>query len=304
MSNEGVMAGRVVIVTGAGRGIGREETLAYAREGAAVVVNDLGGSADGQGASTGPAEEVAAQIRAAGGRAVANTDDIAEPEGAGRLVQTAIDEFGDLHVVVNNAGILRDKALVNMSIEAFDTVVRVHLRGHFVVTQAAARYWRQRAKDGNPVDARIINTSSGSGLFGNFGQSNYGAAKAGIANLSLISAMELAAYGVKVNAIAPVARTRLTATAGMNLEREPGFDPLAPEGIAPLIVWLGSPAAQDITARVFHVAADHIAVCEGWNIGPKVKRDRPWTMKELDDVLPQLVEKARPNASVTSHRDD
>ncbi|MGW0593753.1 SDR family oxidoreductase [Streptosporangium sp. NPDC002607] len=305
MSTDATLAGRVVIVTGAGRGIGREEALAFARAGASVVVNDLGGSADGQGASSGPAEEVAQEIRAAGGRAIANGEDVSDPDGATRLVQSALEEFGGLDVLVNNAGILRDRALVNMTIEDWDAVIRVHLRGHFCVLRAAARYWRTQSKQGRPVDARVINTSSGSGLFGNFGQAGYGAAKAGIAGLTLIAATELASYGVTVNAIAPVARTRLTATAGMSLDAEPDtFDPLDPAGIAPLVVWLAGPAAQKVTARVFHVSAGHVAVCEGWNIGPKTRRDRPWTTAELDEIIPELVAAAAPNAGVLDHQKD
>src|SRR3954453_3390079 len=208
----GALGRGAAIVTGAGRGIGREHALLFAQEGAMVVVNDLGGGADGSGNDATPAQQVVDEIRALGGQAVANGDDVADADGAARLVQTAVDTFGDLHVLVNNAGILRDRMLANMSDQEWDAIVRVHLRGHFLPTRAAAQYWRDKSKAGRTPDASVINTTSTSGLFGNAGQSNYGAAKSGIATFSMIAQEELGRYGIRVNAIAPAARTRLTET--------------------------------------------------------------------------------------------
>ena len=213
----GICDGRIVVITGAGRGIGREHALEFASEGAKVVVNDLGAEIDGTGSSAGPAGEVVDEIRRMGGEAVANGDDVSDYEGAGRLIQTAIDTFGGLDVLVNNAGILRDRMLVNMTIEEWDAVIRVHLRGTFAPTRHAVEYWRNRTKAGETNDARVINTTSPSGIYGNVGQTNYGAAKAGIASLTIIAAMELGRYGVTVNAIAPAALTRMT-------ENLSGFD--------------------------------------------------------------------------------
>src|SRR5438309_153562 len=239
----GICEGRVVVVSGAGRGIGREHALEFARQGAKLVVNDLGAEVDGSGSSTGPAGEVVEEIRAMGGEAVANGDDIADWEGAQRLVNTAVETFGGLDVLVNNAGILRDRMLVNMTEEEWDAVIRVHLKGTFCTTRWAAAYWRERTKAGEANDARVINTSSGSGLYGNPGQSNYGAAKAGIASFTVITARELGRYGITVNAIAPGARTRMTMSVPGAADRpEPKpeeFDRRDPANIAPLVVWLG-----------------------------------------------------------------
>ena len=297
-SNEGPLRGRVAIITGGGRGIGREHALAFARAGAAVVVNDLGGSGDGQGADQGPAQEVVDEIRSLGGAAVANGDDVADEEGSARVVQLALDEFGDLHTVVNNAGILRDRTLLNMSFEDWDSVIRVHLRGTFAMTRAAGRYWRDAFKAGRAVTGRIINTTSGSGLFGNFGQSNYGAAKGGIASLTVISAMELGRYGVTVNAIAPVAKTRLTATAGMAEEIEEGFDPLAPEHVSPFVVWLGSEASGDVTGRAFTVVGGYVGVAEGWRIGSSIQADGPLDLDTIDAQIHEAIARAKPNFGV------
>src|SRR3954463_3177515 len=243
-----VCDGRVVIVTGAGRGIGREEALDLARHGALVVVNDVGVARDGTGADATPAQEVVDEIKAMGGEAVANYDDVSDFDGAKRLVQTAIESFGTLDVLVNNAGILRDRMLVNMSIDEWDAVIRVHLRGTFATAHHAANYWRERSKAGDPVDARIINTSSSSGIYGNVGQTNYGAAKAGIAAFSVIAAMELERYGVTVNAIAPAALTRMTEDlVRWTGDNETEWDPRDPSNIAPLVVWLGSSESKGIT---------------------------------------------------------
>jgi NAD(P)-dependent dehydrogenase (short-subunit alcohol dehydrogenase family) len=294
----GPLRGRVVIVTGGGRGLGRAHALAFARAGASVLVNDLGGAGDGSGASAQPAEEVAALIRAGGGQAAANGDDVSTDEGSARIVAQAAGELGGLHALVNNAGILRDRTLLNMSFQEWDDVIRVHLRGTFAMTQAAGRYWRDEARAGRPVSGRVINTSSGSGLFGNFGQANYGAAKGGIASLTVIAAMELGRYGVTVNAIAPVAKTRLTATAGMSLEIGPGFDPLAPENVSPLVVWLASENGGAVTGRVFSAVGGYVGVCEGWRVGSSIKVDGPLDFATIDAELPAAIAEAAPNFPV------
>ncbi|MCU1471737.1 MAG: short-chain dehydrogenase [Glaciihabitans sp.] len=300
-----IVEGKVVIVTGAARGIGRGHALEFARQGAKVVVNDLGAEVDGSGSSAGPAGEVVDQIRAAGGEAIANGEDISDFDGAERLIQSTVDHFGDLHVLVNNAGILRDRMVVNMSADEWDAVVRVHLRGTFAPLRHAAAYWRSRAKAGVEVDARIINTTSASGIYGHPGQSNYGAAKAGIAGLTLIAAQELQPYGVRVNAIAPGALTRMTGggllSKEVSVEASDGFDSEAPENIAPLVVWLASAAAKEITGRVFNVMGGMISVAEGWHAGPKIDKGARWEPAELDDVVPSLVAKARKNATMTGY---
>ncbi len=297
----GICSQRVVIVTGAGGGIGREHALEFARQGASVVVNDIGAAVDGSGESAGPAEQVAAEIRALGGSAVGNTDDVADEEGARRLVDSAIAEFGRLDVVVNNAGILRDRMLVNMGFDEWDAVIRVHLRGTFGPSHFAARHWRERAKAGDHVDARIINTTSPSGIYGNVGQTNYGAAKAGIASFTVIAAAELARYGVTVNAIAPVAATRMTIPlgGGRSVPDDPdGFDRGSPANIAPLVVWLGSGQSAGITGRVFNVRGGVISVAEGWRAGPGVDGGRRWDPEELIEIIPALVGDAQPNADM------
>jgi NAD(P)-dependent dehydrogenase (short-subunit alcohol dehydrogenase family) len=295
----GICDGRVVIVTGAGRGIGREHALAFAREGAKVVVNDLGGDTSGEGADLSPAQQTVEDIKAMGGEAVVNGDNVADFEGARRIVQTAIDSFGRLDTVVNNAGILRDRMLVNMTEAEWDAVIAVHLKGTFGPTRHAAEYWREQTKAGEPVDARIVNTSSPSGLFGNAGQTNYGAAKAGIAAFTQICALELGRYGVSANAIAPVARTRMTENLGMGPAPEGAFDALDPANISPLVVWLGSNDSKDVTGRVFLVAGDRIGVAEGWHRGPTAENNGlRWEPSKLTDVIPKLVADARPNAGM------
>jgi NAD(P)-dependent dehydrogenase (short-subunit alcohol dehydrogenase family) len=294
----GIVDGRVVIITGSGGGIGREHALAFAAEGAKVVVNDLG---DG-------AQKVVDEIVAAGGEAVANNDNVADFEGARRLVQTALDTFGTLHVLVNNAGILRDKMMANMSEADWDAVINVHLKGTFAPTHHAAAYWREQSKAGTPVDARVLNTTSSSGVFGNVGQSNYGAAKAGIAAFTVITAMELGRYGVTVNAIAPTAATAMTATipgfsdiaAMMN---KPGFEYFDPANVSPTLVYLGSERSRDITGRVFSVAGGVVTVLEGWVNGPSVDKGAKWEPGELAEVLPDLVRQAAPNANTMGTRD-
>ena len=296
--------GRVVIVTGAGRGIGRGHAIEYARQGAKVVVNDLGVNVDGSGSSDGPAGEVVDEIRGMGGEAIANGENVADWEGAQRLVNSAIEHFGRLDVLVNNAGILRDRMLVNMTEEEWDAVMNVHLKGTFAPTKWAATYWREQVKAGNEVDARIINTSSTSGIFGNVGQANYGAAKAGIAAFTVITAQELGRYGVTVNAIAPGALTRMTENLGGGQPRsepKPGeFDRRDPDNIAPLVVWLGSKESKDVTGRVFLVAGGTISVGEGWRRGPSADKGDRWDPNELGKVVPDLVNQAQPNSTMRS----
>ena len=293
--------GRVVIVTGAGRGIGKEEALEFARAGALVVVNDVGVARDGTGADATPAQEVVDEIKAMGGDAVANYDDVSDFDGAKRLVHQAIESFGRLDVLVNNAGILRDRMLVNMSIDEWDAVIKVHLRGTFATAHHAANYWREKSKAGEPVDARLINTSSSSGIYGNVGQTNYGAAKAGIAAFTVIAAMELERYGVTVNAIAPAALTRMTE----DLVRWQGdtdqvaWDPRDPANIAPLVVWLGSAQSRGITGRVFNVKGGYVSVAEGWVAGPAEDKGARWEPEELGEVLPRLVAAARNNSDTS-----
>ena len=303
----GICDGRVVVITGAGGGIGREHALAFAREGAKLVVNDLGGSRDGTGGDAGPAQQVVDEIVALGGEAVANTDDISSWDGAERLVKQAIDTYGTLHVLVNNAGILRDRMLANMSEAEWDAVVKVHLKGTFAPTRHAVGYWRDQAKAGSPVDARVINTSSSSGIFGNTGQSNYGAAKAGIAAFTIITSQELQRYGVTVNAIAPTALTRMTEDLEImksisDSTKEQGFDVLAPDNISPVVVYLGSESSRDITGRVFSVVGGQVNVVEGWVNGPGVDKGARWEPGELAEVLPDLVRQAAPNADQTGAR--
>src|SRR3954451_4836650 len=293
--------GRVVIVTGAGRGIGREEALEFAREGARVVVNDVGVARDGSGEDATPAQEVVDEITALGAEAVANYDDISDFDGAKRLISQAIDSFGTLDVLVNNAGILRDRMLVNMSIDEWDAVIKVHLRGTFATTHHAANYWRDRAKAGEPVDARIINTSSSSGIYGNVGQSNYGAAKAGIAALTVITAMELSRYGVTVNAIAPAALTRMTEdlVRWQGDDDEAQWDPRDPSNVAPLVAWLGSKESRGITGRVFNVKGGYVSVAKGWVAGPAEDKGARWDAGELGEVVPRLVAEARANSDTS-----
>jgi len=294
----GICDDRVVIVTGAGRGIGRAHALEFAAQGAKVVVNDLGGEVDGSGSSTGPAGEVVEEIRGMGGEAVANGDDVSSWEGAQRLVNTAIETFGRLDTLVNNAGILRDRMLTNMTEEEWDAVIKVHLKGTFGPTRWAAAYWREQAKAGAPVDASVVNTSSASGLYGNPGQTNYGAAKAGIASFTIIAGKELERYGVRVNAIAPGALTRMTENLGMGqraAERKPEeFDAMAPENIAPLVVWLGSNLSAGVTGRVFNVAGGRISVAEGWHRGPEVDKGDRWDPAQLTEPIQQLLAEAAP----------
>jgi NAD(P)-dependent dehydrogenase (short-subunit alcohol dehydrogenase family) len=286
----------VAIVTGAGRGIGREHALSLARHGALVVVNDLGAGVDGSGEDASPAQQVVTEIEAAGGRAITNGDDVSSFDGAERLVRAAVETFGDLHVVVNNAGILRDRMMANMTEAEWDAVIKVHLKGTFAPAHFAAAYWRDRSKAGQPVDGRIINTTSVSGLYGNIGQSNYGAAKAGIAAFTVIGALELARYGVTVNAVAPVALTRMTE----NLQPTPPTDEereiQSPRWIAPIVTWLASAESKGVTGRVFEASGRTLAIAEGWVRGPS--HDPVADPTALGPVVEQLLAGARKNSGM------
>ncbi|HJR25575.1 MAG TPA: SDR family oxidoreductase [Acidimicrobiales bacterium] len=292
--------GRVAIVTGAGRGIGREHSLLLAHHGAAVVVNDLGGSMDGEGSDKGPAQQVVDEIEAMGGRAVANTDDISDFAGAQRLVEQAVDTFGRLDILVNNAGILRDRMLTNMSEEEWDAVIKVHLKGTFGPSRHAAAYWRDRSKAGETNDARIINTSSPSGIYGNVGQTNYGAAKMGIAAFTIIAAKELGRYGVTVNAIAPAALTRMTEGLGMGNAPEEIKEQMSPAHIAPVVCWLASPEAAHVTGRVFDVSGRMLSVSESWHRGPSIENPTD-DLTVLGPQITEIVAKARPNANMQGY---
>ncbi len=298
-------SGRVVVITGGGRGIGREYALEFARQGASVVVNDLGTGRDGSGDSTmSPASEVVAEIRAFGGAAVANGDDVSDMGGARNLIYQAVDEFGRLDVLVNNAGILRDRTIVNMSIDEWDDVIRVHLRGTFAPTHWAAQHWRDRSKSGGEVQGRLINTTSSSGLFANPGQANYGAAKAGIAAFTIIASRELERYGVTANAVYPTAVSRMTEDVFSRAGWVPdeGFNEFDPSNIAPVVVWLGSDRSSAVTGRVFGVRGGRIVVANGWEGGQTVDAARRWSPEELDQVIPDLVSAAPANAGTDGLR--
>lgn len=299
-TSERICAGRTVVVTGAGRGIGRAHALAFAVAGANVVVNDLGAELDGMGRSDSPAAQVVEEILELGGKAVVNGDDIADWAGAKRLVTQAVKTFGRLDVLVNNAGIVRDRMLVNLSEQEWDAVLRVHLKGHFATMRHAAEYWRAETKAGRAVDARIINTSSGAGLQGSVGQGNYAAAKAGIAALTLTAAAEFARYGITVNAIAPAARTRMTegVFADMMAKPESGFDAMAPENVSPLVVWLGSPDSAGVTGRMFEVEGGKVALADGWRHGVAQDRGARWNPAELGPVVRELIARATPPEAV------
>ena len=284
----GICEGRVVIITGAGRGLGRAYALAFAQEGAKVVVNDLGTTLAGEGRDTAVAQAVVDEIRSAGGQAVANGDNVTDWEGAGRLVKTAIDAFGGLDVLVNNAGFVRDRMFVSSSVEEWDAVIRVHLRGHFCPASHAVQFWRGEQKAGRPVDARIINTSA------------YSAAKGGIASLTLVQAAELGRYGVTANALAPAARTRMTEQAFAERMKKPaaGFDVQDPENIAPTVVWLGGRDSRGVTGCVFELEGGRITLCDGWNDGPSVDKGSRWSPAEVGPAVSGLLAARRPQKKV------
>ncbi|MGH9216859.1 MAG: SDR family oxidoreductase [Acidimicrobiales bacterium] len=276
------LKGRVAVITGAGRGIGREHALLFAAEGAKVVVNDLGGNPDGTGADASPADQVVEEIRAGGGDAVANHDDVTDWDGAQRLVDTAVGAFGDLHVLVNNAGILRDRMLVNMTEDEWDAVINVHLKGHVAPLRHAAAYWRNQHKAGAEERRAVVNTSSTSGLFGNVGQTNYGAAKMGIGALTIIAAQELARYGVRVNAIAPAALTRLTAGLTSNVgERAGGNAAMDPANVSPFVAYLSTEHCP-INGRVFFVVGGQVHLFQPWAIIDGIETEGRWTVEDLE----------------------
>jgi NAD(P)-dependent dehydrogenase (short-subunit alcohol dehydrogenase family) len=289
------LQGKVAIVTGAGRGIGREHALALARAGARVIVNDLGAALSGEGSDESPAQQVVREIEQLGGEARANAENVADFEGAGRLVQQALDDFGRLDILVNNAGILRDRMLVNMSEQEWDAVIAVHLKGHFAPTRHAAAHWRGLSKAGEQVRARVINTSSPSGVFGNVGQANYGAAKAGIAGFTVIAAQELQRYGVTVNCLAPNARTRMTEeTFDMSAPDPAEFDPLDPANMSPVVVALCADEAQSITGQIFHVWGSAVNALQGWTAGELFETEGRW---EPDSLLGELLQRFPEGAS-------
>ncbi|GGT23651.1 SDR family oxidoreductase [Streptomyces purpureus] len=287
----GICDGRVVIVTGAGRGLGRAHALAFAAEGARVVVNDLGVGLDGSGPSASPAQQVVDEIRRAGGEACAHGGDIATGEGAASLVAAALDTYGRLDTLVNNAGFLRDRMLVNLDEDDWDAVLRVHVKGHFLPLKHAAAHWRAASKAGRPVAARVVNTTSGAGLLGSVGQASYAAAKAAIVALTLVAAEELRRYGVQANAIAPAARTRMTEQTYASLQG-------VPEDVSPLVVWLGSTSSAGVSGRVFEAEAGRITVMEGWHPGPTTDKGTRWTPTEAGETALKLLSAARPPGEV------
>jgi NAD(P)-dependent dehydrogenase (short-subunit alcohol dehydrogenase family) len=298
----GICEGRVVIVTGAGRGLGRAHALELAGQGARVVVNDLGCELDGSGGGTGPAGEVVEEIRSSGGEAIANGADVANWDGAAGMVGAAVDAFGRLDAVVNNAGFVRDRMFANATEDEWDAVVRVHLKGHFCVSRHAAAHWRDRAKAGEVVDGRIVNTSSGAGILGSVGQAAYAAAKAGIATLTLVQAAELGRYGVTANALAPAARTRMTEgvfTEMMARPDEPdAFDAMAPENVSPLVAWLVSERSAHVTGRLFEVEGGKVGVALGWRHGPSRDKGARWDAAELGPVIDEVLAEAPAPAPV------
>ena len=300
----GICQGRVVIVTGAAQGIGRAHALLFAQQGAKVVVNDLGVSRDGQGRDLSAAEAVVEQIRAEGGEAIADGADVSSFDATGATVEATLQAFGRLDAVVNNAGFLRDRMFVSTSEAEWDAVIAVHLKGHFCLSRHAAARWRAQAKAGHTVDARIINTSSGAGLQGSVGQSAYSAAKGAVAALTLVQAAELSRYGVTANAIAPVARTRMTEGmfGAMMARPESGFDAMDPANISPLVVWLGSAASAGVSGRVFEIAGGQLTLADGWRHGPRIDRGQRWAPEEVGAAVTELLARAAPPEPVYGAR--
>jgi NAD(P)-dependent dehydrogenase (short-subunit alcohol dehydrogenase family) len=295
----GICDGRVVIVTGAGRGLGRAHALAFAAEGAKVIVNDVGASLTGEGEDVSPAQEVVDEIAAGGGEAIVNADDVSDWDAAGHMVAEAIETFGSLDTVVCNAGIVRDRMIVNMSIDEWDAVIRVHLRGMFCPVRHAVGYWREQSKAGNEIDARIVNTSSGAGLFGSVSQANYSAAKAGIATFTTIAAAELGRYGVMANGIAPSARSRMTEEAFAEMMKKPesGFDAMDPANVSPIVVWLGS-AQCNVSGRMFEIAGGELSVADGWQHGAPFDKGARYEPAEVGAVVADLVRESPDPAPV------
>jgi NAD(P)-dependent dehydrogenase (short-subunit alcohol dehydrogenase family) len=289
----GICDNRTVIITGAARGLGRAYALAFAAEGANVIVNDIGTSLGGEGRDTSAADGVVDEIKAAGGRAIANYEDITDWDAAGRLVEAALEAFGDLHVVVNNAGIVRDRMFVSATLDEWDATMHVHLRGHFCVARHAVNYWRAKQKDGGDPQARIINTTSGAGLQGSIAQAAYSTAKGGIASLTLVQAAELGRYGITSNALAPSARTRMTEQAFAEKMATEGdaFDVMDPENIAPTVVWLGSEQSADVTGCVFELEGGKIMIEDGWREGPVVDKGARWDPADVGGAVQELLEK-------------
>jgi NAD(P)-dependent dehydrogenase (short-subunit alcohol dehydrogenase family) len=300
--SEGICDGRVVIVTGAGRGLGRAHALELARQGARVVVNDLGAELDGTPSPDSPAHEVVAAIEDLGSEAVANGDDVADWDGARRLVATAIEKFGRLDALVNNAGVVRDRMFANATEDEWDFVIRVHMKGHFAPARHAAAHWRDLSKAGESVDARIVNTTSGAGLMGSIGQAAYTAAKAGIAGLTLVQAAELGRYGITANALAPSARTRMTEGVFAEMMAKPddpdAFDAMAPENVSPLVAWLCSADSAGITGRVFEAEGGKISVADGWQHGTVIDNKARWDPRDLGPAMRELLAQAPPPAPV------
>lgn len=296
----GLLDGRVVIVTGAGGGIGRAHALAFAAEGASVVVNDIGVGLDGSGGGVSPAQEVVDAIVSAGGQAVVDTTDVADWSGVEGLIARTVDTFGRLDVVVNNAGFLRDRMIANIAEDEWDAVIRVHLKGHAALLRHSAAYWRAESKAGRQPVGRVINTSSGAGLMGSVGQGTYSAAKAGIVGLTLVAAAELGRYGVTVNAIAPAARTRMTeeAFASTMGPVSDGFDAMAPENVSPLVVWLGSVESSHVSGRVFEVEGGSVSLADGFQHGPARDKGQRWAPAELGPVVDELLAEAPAPAPV------
>jgi NAD(P)-dependent dehydrogenase (short-subunit alcohol dehydrogenase family) len=295
----GICDTRVVIITGAGRGLGRAHALAFAAEGAKVIVNDVGASLTGEGHDISPAAEVVATIKALGGEAVINDDDVSDWDGAGRMVQQAIDTFGRLDTLVCNAGIVRDRMIVNMSVDEWDAVMKVHLRGMFCPVRHAVDYWRAMSKAGTPIEARIITTSSGAGLFGSVSQANYSAAKAGIASFTIVSAAELDRYGIKINGIAPSARSRMTQDAFAEMMKKPdsGFDAMDPANVSPVVVWLGSSACE-VSGRMFETSGGELSVAAGWQHGQVFNKGARYEAAEVGAVIADLLREAPATAPV------
>jgi NAD(P)-dependent dehydrogenase (short-subunit alcohol dehydrogenase family) len=289
----GICDGRVVVITGAGRGLGRAHALAFAAEGASVVVNDIGATLGGEGNDLTPAQEVVAEIEAAGGKAIVNGDDVSDWDGAGRMIQQAIDTFGSIDTLVCNAGIVRDRMIVNMSVDEWDAVVKVHLRGMFCPTRHAIDYWRAQSKAGTPVAARLVTTSSGAGLFGSVSQANYAAAKAGIAAFTITAAAELGRYGILANGIAPSARSRMTEEAFAEMMKKPesGFDAMDPANVSPVVVWLGSESCN-VTGRMFETQGGELSVADGWQHGKVHDKGARYEPGEVGDVVAQLIAEA------------